>query len=204
VALVSVASWAQGLRRWLRISGGDSFLELLDHIQPSLGLGNLPEELLAAFGFVPFHWQAIAAAGAAGTFAQSQLLNPTASRVLAIVGDWVNPSTTTQLALGVSPQLGAAAAGFAANATIYNRDFRQAKVAGDTSGTTLLVFSVAQVAVAAASEIHLLGPPQNTHQPVLIMPPGSSVFLRMPTAATALNASASGYYRQFEDTELNV
>jgi hypothetical protein len=205
VALVSVATWAQGLRRFLRISGGESFLELLDHIQPSIGLGQLPPELLAAFGFVPFHWSGVAAAGAAGTFAQSQLVNPTGSRILAVVSDWSNPSGVSQVIIGIAPQLGAAVPGFGAGANIFNTDSRQAKTAGGTSGTGLLVFTGAQAASGATSEIATLATPQYTRAPILVMGPGSSAFFRVGVAATAMTpASASGYYRQFEDTELNV
>jgi hypothetical protein len=201
MALVSVATWAQGLRRWLRISGGESFLELLDHIQPSLALGNLPDELLADFGFIPFQWIGLTPAGGAGTFAQAQLLNPTGSRILAVVGDW---NVIGDHSLGISPQLGGAAAGFAATANIFNLDSRQAKVAGGTSGVGLSSLQLAQVAVAAASEIAVLPSRVFIPRPRVILGPGSSVFLRTNTAVTAMIAAASGYYRQFEDTELNV
>jgi hypothetical protein len=201
VALVSVASWAQGLRRFLRISGGESFLELLDHIQPGLGLGNLPPELLADFGFTPFVWRGSTAAGGAGTFAQAQLLNPTGSRILAVIGDW---TVGVAIALGIAPQLGVGAPGFAVTANIFNSDSRQAKTAGGTSGVGLSSLQLAQVAAGASSEIQIMTTAVNYPQPRLVLAPGSSCFLRATTAVTALEAAATGYYRQFEDTELNV
>jgi hypothetical protein len=185
----------------LRISGGESFLELLEHIQPSLDLASLPDELLADFGFTPFHWRGIQAAGGAGTFAQAQLLNPTGSRILAVVGDWNAVGST---ALGISPQQGAVFDAFAANAVVFNLDSRQAKVAGGTSGTTLLAFGGAQVAAAAASEIATILNAVPTPKPRIILGPGSSAFVRVLTAVTQCDCSGSGYYRQFEDTELNV
>jgi hypothetical protein len=202
VALVSVASWAQGLRRWLRISGGESFLELLDHIQPSLGLGALPDELLAAFGFTPFSWRPQTAAGAAGTFAQAQLLNPTGSRILAVVGNWY-PALADHV-LGIGPQQGSVVAGFVASAQLFNLDSRQAKTAGGTSGVALSSPQLAQAASAAASEIQYLFGKVFVPTPRIVLAPGSSVFLRQVTAAQAMDCSAAGYYRQFEDTELNV
>jgi hypothetical protein len=201
MSLVSVATWAQGLRRFLRIPTGLS-LDVLETIQPSFGLDSIPDELLADFGFTPFHWGAIVTGGGAGTFAQAQLVCPSASRVIAVIGNW---DATTSFVIGIGPQIGAAAAGFTTYGGITVDDFRQTKTIGGTSSTAVLSFQAAQVALGANTELEQMsgGSVQYAH-PRIVMPPGSSVFIRQLTATAALQAGASGYYRQFEDTELNV